>query len=516
MAFTESLGCADRDAELGRRAVAAFLNANYAEVIKLVDLASPNAELHLLRLRALYRDQRYADALSALEQPFGATADQRLLAAALRAANACELGDLEGGRAALEGLVCDAGGASIEVRSEIAYHAAFASWEAWDLKRAEELIAAAPVVEGVAAAKFAQLSGWTELRRGRYQLAVTHFLHSLVELENAGVAQDLRFRAKGVHAVAVIASETINFGLWKQLEKFCDDTQWTNGVRCEHFWTVTCRRFIALLRGDLDEAWMRSREAVFLAPSDAMRAIAETNAATMSRLVGDQFAARHQFEAAWDLIKLNLAEWKNADVEHRIALTNFAIEAADVMEAEARKCITLYQTLEEKPDHKLALSGDPRLKAFEEMAAGRICETMGEKDDAVRHYELSLNTWKKMDYRTRAALVARSLHRLTGDAQYLDVIHDVLRRAPNAWFGDGFIAQPARLPELERLSKAERNVLRELLSGKSSRDIAQALGRSPFTINNHTKRLFDAFGVRSRAALIARAAERGLSPDQVA
>ena|GEM_PF-1664308 len=63
-------------------------------------------------------------------------------------------------------------------------------------------------------------------------------------------------------------------------------------------------------------------------------------------------------------------------------------------------------------------------------------------------------------------------------------------------------AAPQREP-IVPLSTAERNILGELLEGKSSREIATARGRSVRTIANQISSVFRKFGVGSRAELAA-------------
>ncbi len=45
-----------------------------------------------------------------------------------------------------------------------------------------------------------------------------------------------------------------------------------------------------------------------------------------------------------------------------------------------------------------------------------------------------------------------------------------------------------------------------LIAGRSTGDVAAALGRSVFTVRNHIRAIFLAFDVKSRAALVAEAA----------
>lgn len=53
------------------------------------------------------------------------------------------------------------------------------------------------------------------------------------------------------------------------------------------------------------------------------------------------------------------------------------------------------------------------------------------------------------------------------------------------------------------LTSRERDVLKQLVSGKSNGEIADALDIRQNTVKNHVARLFDKFGVSSRAELIA-------------
>ncbi|NMH78601.1 LuxR C-terminal-related transcriptional regulator [Pseudonocardia xinjiangensis] len=55
------------------------------------------------------------------------------------------------------------------------------------------------------------------------------------------------------------------------------------------------------------------------------------------------------------------------------------------------------------------------------------------------------------------------------------------------------------------LTVREREVLEQVISGRSSREIAGALTISPNTVQDHVKSLFAKFDVRSRGQLVARA-----------
>lgn len=55
------------------------------------------------------------------------------------------------------------------------------------------------------------------------------------------------------------------------------------------------------------------------------------------------------------------------------------------------------------------------------------------------------------------------------------------------------------------LMAREREVLEQVIAGRSSTGIAAVLGVSPHTVQDHLTSVFGKFGVRSRGQLVARA-----------
>lgn len=81
------------------------------------------------------------------------------------------------------------------------------------------------------------------------------------------------------------------------------------------------------------------------------------------------------------------------------------------------------------------------------------------------------------------------------------------------------IIQPARTPEIAALiveayglSVREREVTRLVLHGLSTREIAQGLRISPYTVQDHLKAIFQKIGVRSRRELVAELFVRHYAP----
>jgi DNA-binding CsgD family transcriptional regulator len=83
----------------------------------------------------------------------------------------------------------------------------------------------------------------------------------------------------------------------------------------------------------------------------------------------------------------------------------------------------------------------------------------------------------------------------------------------------GVMLHPAAQPDVAQLiveayglSKRERDVTRLVLRGLSTREIADALHVTPYTVQDHLKAIFDKMGVRSRRELVAQLFFRHYAP----
>ncbi|MBL8764773.1 MAG: hypothetical protein JNM07_10940 [Phycisphaerae bacterium] len=63
-------------------------------------------------------------------------------------------------------------------------------------------------------------------------------------------------------------------------------------------------------------------------------------------------------------------------------------------------------------------------------------------------------------------------------------------------------ADEAEAEKLGRLTPTQRELLPLLLQGLSVRDIAEKIGRSPYTVHDHVKAIYTALGVRKRVQLL--------------
>ena len=79
---------------------------------------------------------------------------------------------------------------------------------------------------------------------------------------------------------------------------------------------------------------------------------------------------------------------------------------------------------------------------------------------------------------------------------------------------DDVVSGGGRVSETERtrLSRREIEVLRLVVEGLRSREIAQRLGISPRTVETHREHIMDKLGVRTLAGLVRYAIEKGIVP----
>jgi DNA-binding CsgD family transcriptional regulator/tetratricopeptide (TPR) repeat protein len=495
-------------------AEAAYREADYDLCRGLIDGAVPidraeRGAFSLLRARSAHAqndaERAYAAAAAALAELDDP--QLRLLATILRGASAKALGKTREARASFEEASRDIfrfPSADVGVARHLL---AVEALEGQDFVRADAL-ARENIAAGTNEAQSLALLGTIANKRERYAEAANYFASALRKFQASGDV-DVRLEADIVSALAVVATETVDLRLVERVRKAYEKLAWTPSLAALRFRAVAALRLGALLEGDVPRAYFTSRDALGTARGSAQQALAEINAAVASRLLGDAAAERLQLRRGWEALRDE--RFEASDDEARLALLTFIAEAADSMPAEARKGMTLYRSSTPK-SAGAGLTVDRRFVALEAQAAARLADAGGDEETAIRFYEHAFSNWRALGFGARAALAALDLRRLTGDESYAAVVRSVLSRAPKAWF-----AKQLRAPAspVDLLSPAERTVLGYLLGGDSAKTIAAKLDRSPFTISNHTRKIFQAFELNSRGKVIARCAELGITASKI-
>lgn len=82
----------------------------------------------------------------------------------------------------------------------------------------------------------------------------------------------------------------------------------------------------------------------------------------------------------------------------------------------------------------------------------------------------------------------------------------VSRRIAHQMFS---ILEEDEAPQKSRLTRRERDVLREMVSGKTNPEIAVALGISDKTVEKHSVSIYNKLGVKTRTQAVVLAVEKG-------
>lgn len=395
--------------------------------------------------------------------------------------------------------------------AEIAYYRALSRWASHRLTEAEQIIESAlPHALDSVRSRLLQLLGWIDVRRENYGAAAHEFTAALEELDRAA-QPDVKARATTLHALGLIASETIDLRLGRMVRRAYATNRWSDDTRIERFQVLEHLAWLSLLEGNAARAWDERQFALTLSADSGYHAIALIHAAEIAEIVGDRFSQKRYLELCGAL--LMRGDQVGLDVEHRIALLSFVAAASPSQPESAKDVLALYDRSRPRRTEMLALEGDRRYEAYELYARGRFAVATGETPRGIAELERSLDLWIRLNYRLRAAVTANDLRAITGERRYAQIALDALRNTPEAWLRTSIERRAQNDDPLSQLTPAERRVLTELCEGKKSREIAAHFGRSFNTINNHTRAIFSAFGVRSRAALVAECARLGILDD---
>jgi DNA-binding CsgD family transcriptional regulator len=398
-----------------------------------------------------------------------------------------------------------------QLGAEIAYYRALSRWSSNRLPEAEEIIdAAMPAATDVGKSRLLQLLGWIDVRRENYGAAAHEFTAALDELNKAKSA-DVKGRARILNALGIIAAETIDLRLGRLVRREYENCAWSDDTRIERFRVLEHLSWLSLLEGDIARAWDERQLGLTLTVDSAHHAIALNDAAFVSGIVGDRFSEARYLELAGAL--LLRGDQVGLDVDRRMGMLQFVCATPAANAETARKVMTLYERTRPRKTEMLALEGDRRLEANELWARGRLAVAEGTTQQGVAELEQSLQLWTRLGYRLRIALLANTLRGITGDRRFAQTALDALRNTPNAWLREALERRTNDDDPLGQLTPAERRVLAELCKGRKAREIAATFDRSFNTINNHTRAIFSAFGVRSRASLVAECARLGILDD---
>jgi DNA-binding CsgD family transcriptional regulator len=268
-----------------------------------------------------------------------------------------------------------------------------------------------------------------------------------------------------------------------------------------------------MLAGRQSDALAGFLAARVLASSPAAASVAELNLASFYRILGAPAAAREHLYLARR--QLRAQRWSRADPDERMTLLEFALEAQKLEPTSAGETLMRYLASSPRRRGDLPLENDRRVAAIEAMAHGSLEAIHGRRSAALAAFGKALEIWSQLGYRYRQAVTALLMHEVDSDEKHLAIAARALAVAPRSWLSaEVEQRKSASASELSKLTPAERRVMLAICEGKTSREIAQAFGRSFHTIRNQTLKVYAAMHVRTRTALVAECAKLGLIGSQ--
>ncbi len=483
--------------DLHERARALWNTARYDDLIALASETS-DPEIVLLAGRANLRLKRVEAAAAAFESV--RTKDESLASEASVLAQSARrrLTQPDKSRRIFEAQLPPR--ASATAKAFACYYSALSAWTANDFDLAEAILRdGSPERVAAVSAMTHDLRGWIDSSRHRHASAARRFLEALA------VNDDDQFaRATSLHGLVAICVETIDLDLlpkvvgeWQKLGDAPALARQRTGIECR---IATAQA----LAGNDAAAFASLMHARAIPENGPLVALVDTELGAFHRRRGSADAARLHFDAAGAI--LAAIGWGEADIEMRAIAVLFAALAADVDYASAAKAFTVAGSIDGKTDALLAKEHDFHPQAVHTFARGRLALARGDRAAAESDLRSAAQQWSAIGNHFRAAYVEATLHE-AGFATAPDAFSVVKRDAPQSWLSAiAETPQPNRTTIGATLGKAERRIMELICAGYTSKEIAEMVGRSIFTVRNQTIRIYRTFGVRNRVSLMLKVA----------
>jgi DNA-binding NarL/FixJ family response regulator len=408
-----------------------------------------------------------------------------------------------------EQLLTEAQGCTVDgERSEAAFHLAVLLWSELRYDEAEALVRTHyACARGLSRARLEQMLGWLELGRERFSLAGGHFERALRTYKEAG-ERDERFHGRLLQSVSITALETLDFNVLPTVDVE-PPADLGREAREPWFYAMQNRAWLLMLAGRQNDALSAFLTALALADSPATASIAEVNLASFCRILGAPDAGREHLHLARR--QLRAQQWSRANLDERMTLLEFALEAQKLEPTSAGETLTRYLSSSRSRRGDRPSDDDCRVVAIEAMARGALAAIHDRQSEALAAFRKALKIWSQLGYRYREAVTALLMHDVDGDEAHLSIAARALVGAPRSWLREEIERKKSVAScGVRNLTPAERRVMLAICEGKTSREIAQDFGRSFHTIRNQTVKVYDVMQVRTRAALVAECAKLGM------
>jgi len=392
---------------------------------------------------------------------------------------------------------------STATRAMVSYYHALGLWMGGQIDAAAD--AAATVAsnrEAAISALGTELLGFIEAERHRWPTAARRFME-VIDLLSQERPTDEYVRANSLHALSSIMVETLDLDLAPRIIEASNTLRQTGGIARVVMQTRVHVAVAQSLLGDEAACYQTLLTARMADVAPPFRALPDLALSAFHRRRGHLELAQFHL----DIAQSNMAEtdWGCSDLEARLVLVSFAAEAALIEPKRAGTALTKALSFTGRRDPLLAFEHDERAAFLALLARGRIAAHRGRTEDAMKDIEVAISGWRRTGYLYRAAVGSLDLARITMNTEALGPARTAVRHAPNSWLRNSAQAIEEELASpLSSLSPAELRVMEGICEGKTSRQIAADLERSPMTVRNQTISIFRKLGVTTRSALVAK------------
>jgi DNA-binding CsgD family transcriptional regulator len=290
--------------------------------------------------------------------------------------------------------------------------------------------------------------------------------------------------------------------------------EWPADFRRRHFQALRALGWCKALSGDSLGCFRYLREANALAETvpdgRAWRTMIMLDRAYFAADAGEHQWAANELAAAEDLARI--IEWNQVEPESRAALMLLAEMFAPIDPEKAALYMARFHTLDPMRQVRDATAIDARWIALAQTIRGTVHLARGDAAAAERELKPAFGTFDRIGYEWRAGKAALALAEATGKSRWHLLAAEKLELYPNSWLYRDLKRTAAQASDGEhaQLTPMQQRVFDMICAGLSTDAITDRLGRSRNTIRNHIKVIFKAYEVRSRSALVAKAARSGI------
>ncbi|MGB6714766.1 MAG: helix-turn-helix transcriptional regulator [Candidatus Cybelea sp.] len=456
----------------------------------------------ILRVRALIRKTDYLSALDTIAGVEQSDDNVTALLLALKASCHAYRGELSLARAALAAVAW--GEYTLNARFELAYAKVLIAWVERDpdgMEHALHEFHESPPASVLGRWFFAR--SWIAALRGDYVGQLALLEQAAQHIVESPRWPDLYLLANVTRAMVHLVREIYAPNSFAFAVRMVETLPWNEELETERFLTFRGLAWAYALRGFHEKAFQYAYFARDIAPSASWVTASYCDQAYLARMAGEHRSADALLDHAVACAKET--DWSSRG-EERVSLLNLVELVADRDPATARAVLSIYEGIPVSIAPSLAFAHDVRLSAMEEHAKGITLAVSGERAAAVENLASAYATFSSIGYAWRAAAAALRIHVTTGEDAWLRYASEAVEDFTQSSVAEQIRQRAAATtvdPRVAALTPAQRRVFALLSEGLSDKEIAQRLGISPETAKNHAARVRLAFGVRSRAALIA-------------